>query len=69
MTNVIIVLEWILYIHGLSFAYFFFREKKLHVAVSVLLLIPLIILKPLTMLIGIFEMIFRIRTILELKRK
>ncbi|AKG75206.1 hypothetical protein AAT16_00250 [Salinicoccus halodurans] len=69
MSNIIIVLEWILYIHGLSFAYFFFREKKLHVALSVLLLIPLIILKPLTLLIGIFEMIFRIRTIIELRRK
>ncbi|WP_411843086.1 DUF2232 domain-containing protein [Salinicoccus sp. HZC-1] len=69
VSNMIIVLEWILYIHGLSFAYYFFREKNLHKAVSILLLIPLIILKPLTLLIGVFEMIFRIRTILELKRK
>ncbi|KKK34681.1 hypothetical protein WN59_06510 [Salinicoccus sediminis] len=69
MNNIIIVLEWVLYIHGLSFAYFFFREKRLHAALSVLLLIPLVILKPLTLLIGIFEMIFRLRTIIELKRK
>jgi len=69
MNNIIIVLEWVLYIHGLSFAYFFFREKKMHVALSVLLLIPLIILKPLTLLIGIFEMIFRLRMLIELKRK
>lgn len=69
MNNIIIVLEWVLYIHGLSFAYFFFREKRMHVALSVLLLIPLVILKPLTLLIGIFEMIFRLRTIIELKRK
>lgn len=69
LNNITIVLEWVLYIHGLSFAYFFFREKKLHRVLSVLLLIPLIILKPLTFLIGVFEMIFRIRTMIEHKRK
>lgn len=67
--NLLIVVEWILYIHGLSFSYFFFREKKLNMVISILLLIPLIILRPLTLLIGIFEMIFRIRTLLQLKRK
>ncbi|MXQ51608.1 DUF2232 domain-containing protein [Salinicoccus hispanicus] len=67
--NLLIVVEWILYIHGLSFSYFFFMEKKINVVLSVLLLIPLIILRPLTLLIGVFEMIFRIRTLLQLKRK
>jgi len=69
LTNIIIVLEWVLYIHGLSFSYFFMRDKKLNVPVSILILIPLVILKPLTMLIGVIEMIFRIRLNMELKRK
>jgi uncharacterized protein YybS (DUF2232 family) len=67
--NLLLVLEWALYLHGLSFSYFFFREKNLNMVLSVLLLIPLAILRPLTLLIGIFEMIFRLRTLLLMKRK
>ena len=67
--NVLLVLEWALYLHGLSFSYFFFREKNLNVVLSILLLIPLAILRPLTLLIGIFEMIFRLRALLLMKRK
>ncbi|TVT28052.1 DUF2232 domain-containing protein [Salinicoccus cyprini] len=69
VSNLLIVVEWMLYLHGLSFSYFFFREKKLNVALSILLLIPLVILRPITLLIGLFEMIFRIRTLIQLKRK
>ncbi|WP_245608212.1 DUF2232 domain-containing protein [Salinicoccus luteus] len=69
MGNLLVVLEWALFLHGLSFSYFFFRERNLNMVLSILLLVPLAILRPLTLLIGIFEMIFRLRTLLQTKRK
>ncbi|HJE20232.1 MAG TPA: YybS family protein [Aliicoccus persicus] len=69
VSNIVFVLEWLLFVHGLAFVYFVLREKKVHVAISILLLIPLIVLRPITMLIGLFEMVFRIRMWIIMKRK
>lgn len=69
ISNGLLVLEWLLFIHGLAFVYFILREKKLHVALSILLLIPFLLLRPITMLIGLFEMVFKIRTWIIMKRK
>lgn len=69
VTNVVFVLEWLLFVHGLAFVYFVLREKKVHIVISILLLIPLIVLRPITMLIGLFEMVFKIRTWIIMKRE
>ncbi|GAA3721591.1 hypothetical protein GCM10022378_09570 [Salinicoccus jeotgali] len=67
--NIMVVMEWALFLHGLSFLYFFFMEKKLNKALSIALLVPFALLRPITLLIGIFEMIFRFRKLLLTKRK
>lgn len=69
VSNVLLVLEWIIYIHGLAFVYFYAREKNINVALSILILIPFLVLRPITMLIGLFEMAFRIRQWIIMKRK
>lgn len=69
VSNVLLVLEWLIYIHGLAFVYFYLREKKLNVGISILILLPFIVLRPITMLIGLFEMAFRIRQWIIMKRK
>lgn len=69
VSNALLVLEWLLFLHGLAFIYFVFREKKIHVILSVLLLIPFLMLRPITMLVGLFEMVFRIRTWIIMRRK
>lgn len=69
VSNVLLVLEWIIYIHGLAFVYFYAREKNVNVVLSILILIPFLVLRPITMLIGLFEMAFRIRQWIIMKRK
>ncbi len=68
-SNVSLLLEWGLFIHGLAFAYYFMLQKKLNKVLAVIILIPLVLFRPVTVLIGLFEMIFRIRLIMELRRK
>jgi uncharacterized protein YybS (DUF2232 family) len=69
ISNLLLISEWAIFIHGLAFCYFFFLEKKMHKALAVILLIPLFIFRPITLLIGLFEMMFRLRMILIMKRK
>ncbi|CAM4318259.1 DUF2232 domain-containing protein [Lacicoccus alkaliphilus] len=69
ISNAYVVVEWAVFLHGLSFAYFFFLEKKLNKVVAILLLIPLAILRPLTIIIGLLEMVFRFRLLMKQKRK
>ena len=68
-SNISLLLEWGLFIHGLAFAYYFMLQKKLNKVLAVIILIPLVLFRPVTVLIGLFEMIFRIRLIMELRRK
>ncbi|CAD2071145.1 hypothetical protein GCM10007275_15910 [Jeotgalicoccus coquinae] len=68
-SNISLVLEWALFVHGLAFAYYFLLTKKLNKVLAVIILIPLALFRPITVLIGLFEMIFRIRLIMELRRK
>lgn len=69
ISNAYVVVEWAVFLHGLSFAYFFFLEKKLNKVVAILLLIPLVVLRPLTIIIGLLEMVFRFRLLMKQKRK
>lgn len=69
INNGLLISQWAIIIHGLAFSYFFFLEKKMHKALAVILMIPLIIFWPLTLLIGLFEMMFRLRMLLIMKRK
>ncbi|HBV22795.1 MAG TPA: DUF2232 domain-containing protein [Jeotgalicoccus sp.] len=68
-SNISLILEWALFIHGLAFAYYFMLRKKLNKVLAIIILIPLVLFRPITVLIGLFEMIFRIRLIMELRRK
>lgn len=68
-SNISLVLEWALFIHGLAFAYYFMITKKMNKVLAIIILIPLVLFRPVTVLIGLFEMIFRIRLIMELRRK
>lgn len=68
-SNISIIVESAIFIHGLAFSYYFLLSKKVNKAVAILILIPLAILRPITIFIGLFEMIFRIRLIMELRRK
>ena len=68
-SNISIIVESAIFIHGLAFAYYFMINKKVNKVLSIIILIPLAIFRPLTILIGLFEMIFRIRLIMELRRK
>lgn len=69
ISNALLVSEWAVFIHGLAFSYFFFLEKKMNKVLAVILLIPLFFLRPLTLLIGLLEMMFRFRMLLIMKRK
>lgn len=69
ISNALLVSEWAIFIHGLAFSYFFFLEKNMNKVLAVILLIPLALLRPLTLLIGLFEMMFRLRMMLIMKRK
>lgn len=68
-SNISLVLEWALFIHGLAFAYYFMIRKKMNKVLAIIILIPLVLFRPITVLIGLFEMIFRIRLIMESRRK
>jgi len=69
ISNAYVVVEWAMFLHGLSFAYFFFLEKNMNKVLAILLLIPLAVLRPLTVIIGLMEMVFRFRLSMKLKRK
>lgn len=69
VSNSYVVIEWAVFLHGLSFAYFFLLEKNLNKVLAIILLIPLIVLRPLTVIIGLLEMIFRFRLLMKQKRK
>ena len=66
ISNVMLLVEWALFIHGVAFAFYFMKKKKMHTAVIVLLMILVIIMRPLTIFIGFMELIFRIRLRMEL---
>lgn len=68
-SNISLILEWALFLHGLAFAYYFMLTKKMNKVLAIIILIPLALFRPVTVLIGLFEMIFRIRLIMELRRK
>lgn len=68
-SNISLVLEWTLFIHGLAFAYYFMIRKKMNKVLAIIILIPLVLFRPITVLIGLFEMIFKIRLIMESRRK
>lgn len=67
-SNISLILEWALFVHGLAFAYYFMLTKKLNKVLAIIILIPLVLFRPITVLIGLFEMIFRIRLMMELRR-
>lgn len=69
ISNISLILEWALFIHGLAFIYYFMLRKSMNKVLAAVVLIPFALLRPITVLIGLFEMIFRIRLIMELRRK
>lgn len=69
VSNAYLIALWAIFIHGLAFIYFFFLEKNMNKVVSILLLVPLAILRPVTVVIGLFEMMFRLRQMIIMKRK
>jgi len=69
ISNISLIIEWALFIHGLAFIYYFMLRKSMNKVLAAVVLIPFALLRPITVLIGLFEMIFRIRLIMELRRK
>ena len=69
ISNISLILEWALFIHGLAFIYYFMLRKSMNKVLAAVVLIPFALLRPITVLIGLFEMIFRIRLIMELRRR
>lgn len=69
ISNISLILEWALFIHGLAFIYYFMLRKSMNKVLAAVVLIPFALLRPITVLIGLFEMIFRIRLIMEFRRK
>lgn len=69
ISNSYVLVEWAMFLHGLSFSYFFLLEKKVNKILAVIILIPLVIIRPLTLIIGLLEMVFRFRLLMKLKRK
>ena len=65
ISNISLILEWALFIHGLAFIYYFMLRKSMNKVLAAVVLIPFALLRPITVLIGLFEMIFRIRLIME----
>lgn len=67
--NISVIIEWALFLHGLAFIYYFLLRKNVNKVLAVIILVPFALFRPITVLIGLFEMIFRIRLIMELRRK
>src|SRR5699024_12634056 len=65
-SNISTIVDSAIFIHGLAFSYYFLISKKVNNAVAILILIPLAILRPITILIRLFSMTFRIRLIMDL---
>ena len=66
ISNVMLILEWALFVHGLAFTYYFVKKKKMLTAVVVLFVILAILLRPITIFVGFMELILRIRLRMEL---
>ncbi|WP_428416973.1 DUF2232 domain-containing protein [Phocicoccus schoeneichii] len=66
ISNVMLILEWALFVHGLAFTYYFVKKKKMHTAVVVLFVILAILLRPITIFVGFMELILRLRLRMEL---
>lgn len=63
--NSMVILEWIIYIHGLAFVLYFLKHKELNIVWIVLIMIVSVILKPITLFVGFIDMLFRFRRRIE----
>lgn len=63
--NSMVILEWIIYIHGLAFVLYFLKHKELNTVWIVLIMIVSVILKPITLFVGFIDMLFRFRQRIE----
>lgn len=66
ISNVMLILEWALFVHGVAFTYYFVKKKNMHKAVVVLFVTLAILLRPITIFVGFMELILRIRLRMEL---
>lgn len=66
LSNVMLLLEWALFVHGVAFTFYFVKKKNMHTAVVVLFFVLAILLRPITIFIGFMELILRIRLRMEL---
>lgn len=66
VTNLQYVLEWIIFIQGLSVVSFFLKVKKTNTAVQILIYIFAFIMAPVTQLIGMIDMIINLKARIKL---
>lgn len=65
VVNSMVILEWVIYIHGLAFVLFFLKSKELKTPWIVVVMVFSILLKPITLFVGFIDMLFKFRQRIE----